>query len=461
MQSAIAFIKTHAIALGSALLTLIFIVLAVIAIYSDAVVTRMNRVISDTGASSIQGLIGTAKNPDLIAEEKRKGENFEAEFKKTLAEAERINKRDPIMTGVFPKPPDVTARHKFVEIYNEKLAALPQPLDAGTAPTPDDIADEAVQVAEELAIKSEEDKELLVSGAKPDADRTPTAPPPPPPAFGGDGLIGDVAAPGGHGGLGRGGFGRGGAAGTQFQTGPGTPPADPKYDPVLRARMKKARDIRCYIDELTFHKSPIATATGDPPKTDQMWYAQVGLWVQEDVVRAIKELNDAAAQRATQADPSLEPCVEHVPVKRVVSMRVRGYQAAKPVEFPAMPTLDAREGPIKSFTDSKCNEQFDVVQFTLTVIVDPRDVQRLIDQICRTNFYRCIDVDYDQVNRVAEENAGYVYGAAPVVRLQLAFEGFFSRDAYRVKGDKEGEYVPMMPKEVIDEIAGTAGNPQP
>ena len=103
--------------------------------------------------------------------------------------------------------------------------------------------------------------------------------------------------------------------------GPGASPirsgGEPKYDPVYRARVTKARSILCYYDEGTFHRSPLVFQEEAPPP-EEMWFAQVGLWIQEDVARAIAELNGEAANQVTGTDP----CVQDLPVKRLVFVRV-------------------------------------------------------------------------------------------------------------------------------------------
>ena len=39
---------------------------------------------------------------------------------------------------------------------------------------------------------------------------------------------------------------------------------EPKYDPVYRARVSKAKSILCYYDETTFHVSPMVLQENAP-----------------------------------------------------------------------------------------------------------------------------------------------------------------------------------------------------
>jgi hypothetical protein len=217
---------------------------------------------------------------------------------------------------------------------------------------------------------------------------------------------------------------------------------EPKYDPVYRARVSKAKSILCYYDEATtFQVAPLVLSE-TAPTPEQMWFAQVGLWVQQDVVEAIAELNREAANRVVEGDP----CVADVPVKRLVCVRVLGYDVPKSdtvttgrIPFPmsdmgGMP--NAVGGP--SLTGRKSDEQFDVVRFVVSVVVDQRDLLELIGRISRVNFYQCLNARYDAVDHEAEIAQGYFYGTNPVVRATFEFEGYMAREVYQ----------PLMPAEV-------------
>jgi hypothetical protein len=209
---------------------------------------------------------------------------------------------------------------------------------------------------------------------------------------------------------------------------------EPKYDPVYRAKVAKAKSILCYYDESTFHVSPFVLQDA-APLPEEMWFAQVGVWVQEDVVRAIAELNQAAADRVTEGDP----CVQDVPVKRLVLVRVLGYEVeAKEREregriwFPALDSGRASVGNYggPSLTGRRCDDQFDVVRFVVSVVIDQRDLLQLIDRISRVNFYQCLSARYEMVDHETAMAQGYFYGTDPVVQATLEFEGYMAREVY-------------------------------
>lgn len=223
--------------------------------------------------------------------------------------------------------------------------------------------------------------------------------------------------------------------------------AEIKQDEVLyRASVRKARSVRVYATPGVFHASPLIHMSGAPSPRD-IWYAQVSLWIQEDIVDAIRKLNDDAAQDLAEEDVN----VVHLPVKRIVDITVDGYVLGPGtiVPFPRTSVEQrsgqagsaAREGPPdQSFTGSASGEQFDVVRFTLQVVVDQRDMLKLVDYVTRENFYQLIDARYEKLS--SPDMEGYFYGHEPVVLATLDFEGFMARKVF--KG--------MMPEAVLIDL---------
>ncbi|MBL8881020.1 MAG: hypothetical protein JNG88_18040 [Phycisphaerales bacterium] len=279
-------------------------------------------------------------------------------------------------------------------MYTTARAKLPLKLMGGDAPGEREIAEEQQNIAEMMAAESGD------AGAA----AAPTANP-----RGGSGARAPIVATDGRGGA------RGGAG--------GGPVTDPKLDPKVRARVARARSIRMYVSDGSFDTSPIVAATA-APEPAEMWFAQMQLWAQSDIVDAIAAFNNDAVANVTDTDPY----VEHSPVKRLERVKVWGYMAKNFIPFP--PVGDANEMRL-SFTGKVSDEQFDVVRVTVTVIIDQREVLRFMDRLMRQNFYNCVHMEYGVVDRTTAEIDGYAYGTAPVVRLTLDLEAYYARKAYQ------------------------------
>jgi hypothetical protein len=450
MKQVMEFVKTHLLLLLCGVVGVAAIVFCVLGMTSDAVVEEMKKEISDTGAANIRNLRGQAQNEATIASKKRQGELFEAEYRETVEAAKRVNERKVLMPGVFPEAEKAATPFEFKQEYANTMRVLYTQIEGGTLPTEAEIQEE-VQNVEDLRLLEEEQR---AEEEGDEGNRTPSATPTRAGGLGrglapptGRGLVPPtgrgLAPPTGRGmPIGRGmamapgATGRGGPALTSIRTSD-----EPKYNPVYRARVAKAKSILCYYDETSFHHSPLEYAQ-DAPTPEEMWFAQVGLWVQEDVVEAIGELNQEAADQVTETDP----CVADVPVKRLVYVRVLGYELPKGetpgdqrILFPmsdtgGMPSTVG--GP--SLTGRTCDEQFDVVRFVVSVVIDQRDLPKLIDRISRVNFYQCLNARYEMVDHESEIAQGYFYGTDPVVRATFEFEGYMAREVYQ----------PLMPAKV-------------
>ena len=443
MMQILKVIKTYWVSLLCGVVAAGAVTVGVMGMSSDTAVKKMKKQLSQAGASSINSLRSDPKNEQIIEREKRRGELFQEEYQKTLDVALEINKREPLMTGVFPKYDSPVRAYEYQEAYAEAVRTLHTELQGGMLPTEAEIQEEAQNVEDLLLLeaeqKAEESGEEVSGTNRRSTGRSsrslgtggrlaPSGGGRMPPTYGGGRTPPQMAGGGRmppHMAGGRN-APRGMGAGYAPQTPTISAAArtgEPKYDPVYRARVAKAKSILCYYDADTFHVSPIVTSP-TAPQPEEMWLAQVSLWVQNDIVDAIAKLNDAAAGRVKEGDPS----VQDVPVKRLVRVRVASYETPQGrLQIPSISDVPEMD---PSFTGRLGNDMFDVIRFRVEVVMDQRDILELIDEISRVNFYQCLNVDYEIVDRNIALEMGYFYGTDPVVQVSLDFEGYMARDVY-------------------------------
>lgn len=395
MQVVLRFLKTHWMSLTSGAVALLAIVVTVLGLMRDDVRELMGTHARE--AAVIDSLLRTPQNPDTIEAEQARGKEFADKYAATVQAAEQINARAPMLPEVFPEPPagQSALAYRFRELYERQLFELPKLLRAGAPPSD-------LEVQEEEERMREKAEKIILEGGDP-------------PSY-----VAQVST----------------RQGTRDQL-------DIKIDPdaaKLRAAIRKARSIRIYGelagDRSSFHVSPIV-GIPEPPSPADMWFAQVSYWVQQDVVQAIAALNEDAAR----ALPEDEAYVANMPVKRLIGIQVHGYATDKGlVPF----TRSGQTGEVQtesltpSFSGRVSDPQFDVIRFGLTVIVDQRDVLKLVDRITRTNFYQVISIGTQSLPAEDSAASAYFYGDAPVVRATLQFEGYLARKVY----------TPMMPADV-------------
>jgi hypothetical protein len=189
-----------------------------------------------------------------------------------------------------------------------------------------------------------------------------------------------------------------------------------------------------------------AAVEGQPATPVDIWYAQMGLWIESDIAKAIAQTNQ-------QSDNVLSS-----PVKRLVKITLpradRGFyimagqsqgtgsknQPAQ-VQSVSPDTVVAGVSP----TGRVSNTLYDVVQFDLVVDVEANMVPVFLADLTRNQFIYVDQLNLESVDSVAMKAQGYLYGEKPVVRLTLKCEMLFLR----------GWTVPLMPPDIKQQLGVT------
>lgn len=216
---------------------------------------------------------------------------------------------------------------------------------------------------------------------------------------------------------------------------------------ALPLQMKIDRSMRFsmyYSNDRSFDYHPGIPKVDDPQYPDiiDVWIAQLSLWIQQDIVNAIVETNNAG-------DPSKPHNVDNSIVKRLWGIDIRKEYFTKTgitsisnaIQIQAdpkntaaqLPPIEDPTAPITkqyglSITGRICNPVYDVMQFTLKTDVDARYFPVFMANLTRNRFITILKADVKAVDREKTQANGYVYGKAPVVQLILKCEAVFFRD---------------------------------
>lgn len=206
--------------------------------------------------------------------------------------------------------------------------------------------------------------------------------------------------------------------------------------PEVVASLERAKSIYMYAEENSLARHPLIFQT-DPPTVDQIWQAQVSLWIQEDVVTVLARVNEAEAARLTKAGRADKACVAYLPIKHLVRLSIAprlghgGGMNTQAADFAA------------SFTNRKNTNAMFVVPLQLEVIMDDRAIPALLHELTRVNFYTPVGFSYERLPPDLTQR-GYIYGPQPVVTLKLDFEGCFFREVFN-------KWIPDVLKPVLDD----------
>lgn len=215
---------------------------------------------------------------------------------------------------------------------------------------------------------------------------------------------------------------------------------------------KRAQNHMVYLDEVSLAAST-AIQPGKVSNENEIWFAQVGLWIEEDVAKAIVAANKGAKN------------VLDAPVKHLYSLKmpfggdmyVRGA-AAPGGEGAALP-VDANGAPqlfAASPTGRACNDLYDVVHFDLELRVDYTKIPQILNELERDRLFTVLTVSVSSVDAAEEKNkGGYIYGDQPIAHLSLTCEALFLR-SWTV--DKENQFKnALMPKAVRQHVGAEPG----
>ncbi|MCC6424172.1 MAG: hypothetical protein IT447_11890 [Phycisphaerales bacterium] len=186
-----------------------------------------------------------------------------------------------------------------------------------------------------------------------------------------------------------------------------------------------AQNSMVYVDPAAFDINTTITnaAAGSlPPESPVIFWAQIGMWIQQDVANAISETNKSAAN------------VIAAPVKRLRRMEmpkgfVTNFKQGDNNQPMAGGSLNGPLPRVKSVsaTGRVSNPLFDVAHFTITVDVDAEQIPAFLRELNKNRFLTVLRTDLASVDSGSEQAAGYVYGDKPVVTLTLTCETLFMR----------------------------------
>lgn len=354
-------------------------------------------------------------NQRHIEAEERRIESTMADREEVLTEARKHCQYEPLLPGVFPNG-DENARRDFRKKYGKAMRQLLASLHGGRSATDIDIDLMRDKIANEEARRRE--KGLDAGAVQPEPE---DLGPPKTPA----GVLTKMGA---------------------------------RTDAEARADIARAQSIYCYLlapgearsgtscPSLDFHPAMLDTGIVDAPYFEEVWNAQIGYWIQKDVVDAIVALNDEAATAAKGRDE--DPWVGIMPVKEIISVRVSQDYVPPEGELYAGASAEGYDEALppgtaeSTFTGTASNRTFEVRHVTVKLVMDQRDILHLVEKLCANSFYTLLRASYQAVppNR---EMRGKIYGTEPTVLVVMDFEAVMLGEVFR----------PMMPLEVCEALA--------
>jgi hypothetical protein len=222
-------------------------------------------------------------------------------------------------------------------------------------------------------------------------------------------------------------------------------------------RSAVANKHHCYVSPDAFSLYPNMTVTSVPEPTHIFW-AQIGLWVQEDICKAIAEMNQGSANvmeapvkrivkitfindntAGQQAQPGLVPVfvvpglqsTQGVGTDSGMSMAMTTDASGAATPTPPMDVnvdLTKNKNTLLSPTGRQSNGIFDVVHFEVELEIDAAKVPQVLDSLGSKRYISVIQLEnLDAVDSALMRGMGYYFGNKPCVKLKVKCEELFFR----------------------------------
>jgi hypothetical protein len=210
-----------------------------------------------------------------------------------------------------------------------------------------------------------------------------------------------------------------------------------------RMKHEAANDCLVYIETDSFDIAAPIQGQGQAPGPPVVYWAQIGLWLQEDLCRAINDANSGAKS------------VRESTVKRLIKISPQDLfsrQTNMPapsdgsdgsmMATPADPSQPIEKNYAISPTGRYSNPLYDVVTFRMSAIVDSDRLPIFLQSLSRNRFITIYETNISSVDSGLEQAAGYIYGPEPVVQVDMQGEALFMREWTR-------QYMPPYVKSML------------
>jgi hypothetical protein len=298
-----------------------------------------------------------AKGGEMVTNVKKESETI-------LEAARKLNERKLLVPGSLPSPTE-TERFQFRQAYETAVENLVRDkLNPGTPPTPEEIAAE---------IQSVWDREFKKQIR----------------------IVNNVAI-------------------NQAQVEENFNERKLLIPNEMRAKVAQTKSI--YVNPDALGVAP-GISGQSAPEPERIWFAQVLLWVQEDIVNAIAELNDDSA-------------IVSAPVKHLVKLDmplqyVTGMSNVNQNTEEMSAAVNDINAPLPkntavSPTGRVSNALYDVLHFRLTIRVDATRIPDVLQALSRNRYITVLNLKASAVDTAEQAALGFFYGQnVPVVELTI------------------------------------------
>jgi hypothetical protein len=198
-------------------------------------------------------------------------------------------------------------------------------------------------------------------------------------------------------------------------------------------KLEVAQQKKVYLAPDALVQNPNVIANNVPATVD-IWYAQVALWIQQDVCNAIAQANakstnilNAPIKHLIKLNIPQPPGMYTLQLVAAAGAAPGTAPPAAPVEGGDTQTLPKTTNDANGITGRVSNPFYDVIRFQLVLNVEASQVPYVISALSANRLLSVYNMDVVAVDSTERAAAGFIYGANPVVQLNLKCETLFMR----------------------------------
>ena len=196
---------------------------------------------------------------------------------------------------------------------------------------------------------------------------------------------------------------------------------------------------------------------------EDMWRAQVNLWVTQDVLAAIRQTNEAVAAEAIQGDPESVPSVSVSGVRRLLRLTVYGMRYPGVSSGPSGITGRTVSTAPPTVTERQSGKLFDAVYYDLMVIMPLRHLERFQRTLMARNYHTVLSVNASWLEPNPTDL--FYYGPEPMLQVTLRGELLLLTSWVRGAWDEttsnwRNDSPPLMPVGALRALPAAALRPE-